>query len=443
MVTKQDCLTGRYFRYLQGTYSRSKELKQVRASGKCQTWKTRPDDFKLPVKYGMYESLYITPANAALFITEQEYQDRKGQAQAVGQVLKNPAFTMSVQDTEIHTWFERDRAHVELRNKRTGKTIVEWWDEDVNQAVEDGFLNARDWHGSAYQYAKERGMLGPKRTKARKNPAQLVYSKSRKPVQIGDKVKTGRGELYYLQRIEEPRHSGSTGRVYLSKSKKPRDEFSYRSFFPGVIDAEWIGREDQGEENPAFKHRGKTKVATLQHKSERGEIVTYHDTDIAILRPDGTVTLNSGGWLTATTKKRMNQAFDNWGFTIRVEQTKGEWSIRNYKTQQMVAFFDYITFDPNTMMGAKDKYGSAGGPTMNRNPGTLRATRKPSRRLNKQTHFDTGPKSGKFLYVQEQRGAMWVSLAVVKDSDKGRKQAQHWAQVYHRKHPAHRLRIFV
>jgi hypothetical protein len=79
---------------------------------------------------------------------------------------------------------------------------------------------------------------------------------------------------------------------------------------------------------------------------------------------------------------------------------------------------------------------------LNRNP-TLRATRKPSRRLNKQTHYDTGPKTGRYVYVQEQRGAMWVSLAVVKDSDKGRRQAQQWAQVYHRKHPEHRLRIFV
>lgn len=94
MLTKADCVNARYgqtFRYLSGTYARSKELKQVRVSGKCQTWKTRPDDFKLPVKYGMYESLYITPENAAMFITEDEYQRRKDQAQAVGSVLDAPA----------------------------------------------------------------------------------------------------------------------------------------------------------------------------------------------------------------------------------------------------------------------------------------------------------------------------------------------------------------
>ena len=32
---------------------------KVRVSGKCQTWKTRPDDFSLPVKFGLYESFRI------------------------------------------------------------------------------------------------------------------------------------------------------------------------------------------------------------------------------------------------------------------------------------------------------------------------------------------------------------------------------------------------
>lgn len=32
---------------------------KVRVSGKCQTWKTRPNDFSLPVKFGLYESFRI------------------------------------------------------------------------------------------------------------------------------------------------------------------------------------------------------------------------------------------------------------------------------------------------------------------------------------------------------------------------------------------------
>jgi hypothetical protein len=39
-------------------------ITRCRPSGRCQTWKTRPDDFRLPVKHGLYESGEITPANA-------------------------------------------------------------------------------------------------------------------------------------------------------------------------------------------------------------------------------------------------------------------------------------------------------------------------------------------------------------------------------------------
>lgn len=59
---------------------------------------------------------------------------------------------------EINTWFERDRAHVSL--EKDGETVVEWWDDDVQQAVEDGYLNPRDWLGSAMEYAKEMGLIG-------------------------------------------------------------------------------------------------------------------------------------------------------------------------------------------------------------------------------------------------------------------------------------------
>ena len=38
-----------------------------RANGKCQTWKTRPDEFKLPIKHGLYDYGYITHENAHLF----------------------------------------------------------------------------------------------------------------------------------------------------------------------------------------------------------------------------------------------------------------------------------------------------------------------------------------------------------------------------------------
>jgi len=70
-----------------------------------------------------------------------------------------PAQQLDIDDTKIETWFERDRGMVALLNKNTEEDIVEWWDEDLQQAVEDGFLNPKDYHRSAFEYAKEMRLL--------------------------------------------------------------------------------------------------------------------------------------------------------------------------------------------------------------------------------------------------------------------------------------------
>ena len=38
--------------------------KKVRQTGRIKLWKTRPTEFKIPVKYGLYESFYIPQDNA-------------------------------------------------------------------------------------------------------------------------------------------------------------------------------------------------------------------------------------------------------------------------------------------------------------------------------------------------------------------------------------------
>lgn len=56
----------------------------------------------------------------------------------------------------INTWFERDRAHVELLDVND-ETVIEWWDEEVQDAIEDGFLDPKDFLESAMAYAEEMG----------------------------------------------------------------------------------------------------------------------------------------------------------------------------------------------------------------------------------------------------------------------------------------------
>ena len=79
---------------------------------------------------------------------------------------------VGVDDTDLETWFERDRAHIELRDK-DGDTIIEWWDDDVHAAFEDGFLDPKAFimgrlhderrlHNSVYEYAEELGLVPTK-----------------------------------------------------------------------------------------------------------------------------------------------------------------------------------------------------------------------------------------------------------------------------------------
>lgn len=45
-------------------YADGKNFLRARVNGACKTWKTRPDDFSIPMKYGFRECFYLTPANA-------------------------------------------------------------------------------------------------------------------------------------------------------------------------------------------------------------------------------------------------------------------------------------------------------------------------------------------------------------------------------------------
>jgi hypothetical protein len=56
----------------------TERIVQVRPSGKCQTWKTRPDEFRLPCKHGLYESGEVNERNAASFHTVEDCPIGKG-----------------------------------------------------------------------------------------------------------------------------------------------------------------------------------------------------------------------------------------------------------------------------------------------------------------------------------------------------------------------------
>lgn len=65
----------------------------------------------------------------------------------------------SIDDTRLEVWEERDRLHIALERSKDGKTLIEWWDDDARQAIEDGFLVPRRLHESAYAYGLEMGVF--------------------------------------------------------------------------------------------------------------------------------------------------------------------------------------------------------------------------------------------------------------------------------------------
>lgn len=64
-VTKAQAIALTYGGILHHAYKRNRDgtPMRVRVTGKCKTWKTRPEEFKLPVMYGLYESGYVTHEN--------------------------------------------------------------------------------------------------------------------------------------------------------------------------------------------------------------------------------------------------------------------------------------------------------------------------------------------------------------------------------------------
>jgi hypothetical protein len=60
---------------------------------------------------------------------------------------------------KVYTWFERDRAHVELRDENTDETIFELWDNDVRDSVEMGFLRPSDYENSMIEYAEHLNII--------------------------------------------------------------------------------------------------------------------------------------------------------------------------------------------------------------------------------------------------------------------------------------------
>jgi hypothetical protein len=62
-INRQNCNDCDVFYHKTLKNADKKTALKARRNGKTQTWKTRPNDFKIPVKYGLYDYFYIDQNN--------------------------------------------------------------------------------------------------------------------------------------------------------------------------------------------------------------------------------------------------------------------------------------------------------------------------------------------------------------------------------------------
>lgn len=89
---------------------------------------------------------------------------------------------------------------------------------------------------------------------------------------------------------------------------------------------------------------GRTHTAIVREGSAT-EII-YHGTKVVVFSKD-TITLNTGGYKTATTKRRMNEVSDTFALGFTVNQIKGQWIV-GFKGQDYEMSGDRLILDRRT-----------------------------------------------------------------------------------------------
>jgi len=62
IVNRENAMTANNFEHISMKNADNTPLR-VRRNGNTQTWKRKPDEFRIPVKYGLYEYYNITDKN--------------------------------------------------------------------------------------------------------------------------------------------------------------------------------------------------------------------------------------------------------------------------------------------------------------------------------------------------------------------------------------------
>src|SRR5690349_20041418 len=67
MITKEQAI--KITSYVYTYVPTENKINRWKVNGVCKTWKTRPNEFRLPVKHGMYSYWYVDQYNAEHFFS--------------------------------------------------------------------------------------------------------------------------------------------------------------------------------------------------------------------------------------------------------------------------------------------------------------------------------------------------------------------------------------
>ena len=76
--------------------------------------------------------------------------------------------------------------------------------------------------------------------------------------------------------------------------------------------------------------------------------VVYHNTEVVKVRNNRYITLNNGGYYTATTKRRMNQASQQYNLCFSVYQSDFTWYVR--WGDDVEEYYNWIVIDIETKL---------------------------------------------------------------------------------------------
>lgn len=73
-------------------------------------------------------------------------------------------------------------------------------------------------------------------------------------------------------------------------------------------------------------------------------MVIYRGTVVFSIEKDGNICLNHGGWMTRTTKRRMNQAAEHFGYAFNVVQKDFDWYVERPGKEPVPFDGEYVVF---------------------------------------------------------------------------------------------------